>query len=329
LTAAGNKTKFNGGFSKMKTANRHAGGVLLALAISLALAAPAIAEEVVAQEPSPAELAQPDDSLAGSEKLLLTGGVSQLEGAAGGGLTPWAVIGGYGTSDQIGANAFYTRVDVQDYHLDGAGALIGLLDRIELSVAQQRFNTEQVGEALGLGRGFTFRQNIIGLKVKLAGDAVLEQDSWLPQVSVGAQFKKNDRAAVLAAIGAKDDHGVDFYVSATKLYLSQSILANVTLRFTKANQIGILGFGGDRNNSYKPQLEGSVAWLLSRNLAIGAEYRMKPDNLGIAAEDDWFDAFIAWAPSKHVSLTLAYADLGNIVIKDRQRGLYASVQIGF
>jgi hypothetical protein len=313
----------------MKHANRLAGGALLALAISLALSATAFAEEGVAQEPSPAELAQPDDSLAGSEKLLLTGGVSQLEGAAGGGLTPWAVIGGYGTSDQIGANAFYTRVDVQDYHLDGAGALIGLLDRIELSVARQRFNTEQVGEALGLGRGFTFRQNIIGLKVKVAGDAVLAQDSWLPQISVGAQFKKNDRADVLAAIGAKDDHGVDFYVSATKLYLSQSILANVTLRFTKANQIGILGFGGDRNNSYKPQLEGSVAWLLSRNLAIGAEYRMKPDNLGIAAEDDWFDAFIAWAPSKHVSLTLAYADLGNIVIKDRQRGVYASVQIGF
>ena len=28
-----------------------------------------------------------------SGKLLLTGGVSQVEGAAGGGLTPWAVIG--------------------------------------------------------------------------------------------------------------------------------------------------------------------------------------------------------------------------------------------
>ena len=33
-----------------------------------------------------------------SNKLLLTGGVSQIEGAAGGGLTPWAVIGGYGIS---------------------------------------------------------------------------------------------------------------------------------------------------------------------------------------------------------------------------------------
>ncbi|TAN00662.1 MAG: DUF3034 family protein, partial [Rhodanobacteraceae bacterium] len=30
-------------------------------------------------------------------KLLLTGGVTSISGAAGGGLTPWAVIGGYGT----------------------------------------------------------------------------------------------------------------------------------------------------------------------------------------------------------------------------------------
>jgi hypothetical protein len=86
-------------------------------------------------------------------KLLLTGGVSQLEGAAGGGLTPWAVIGGYGTEGEWGANAFYTRVDVGDYHLDDAGVLVAWNDRLELSFARQRFDTEQVGAALVLGPG--------------------------------------------------------------------------------------------------------------------------------------------------------------------------------
>jgi hypothetical protein len=262
-------------------------------------------------------------------KLLLTGGVSQIEGSAGGGLTPWALIGGYGTQDQVGANAFYTRVNVQDYHLDDAGAMFGIDNRVEFSVAQQRFDTEDVGAALGLGRGFSFRQNVIGVKVRLFGDAVLDQDSWVPQVSVGAQYKRNNQGAVLHAIGAKSDEGTDYYVSATKLFLSQSLLLDATVRFTKANQIGILGFGGDKNNSYQTELEGSVAYLLSRNWAVGAEYRQKPNNLGIAREDDWYDAFVAWAPTKHVSLTLAYADLGNIVIKDNQRGLYASVQVGF
>lgn len=270
-----------------------------------------------------------NDTLDVSGKLLLTGGVSQLEGSAGGGLTPWAVIGGYGTQDQIGGNAFYTHVSLPDYHLDDVGALVGFYNRVEVSFAQQRFNTERVGGALGLGNGFTFSQNIIGVKVRLFGDAVLDQNSWVPQVSVGFQHKKNDQAAVLKYIGAKSDEGTDYYITATKLYLDQSILLNATVRLTKANQIGILGFGGDKNNSYKAEFEGSAAYLLSRSVAVGLEYRQKPNNLGIAKENDWYDAFVAWAPTKNVSLTLAYADLGNIVIKDNQRGLYASVQVGF
>ena len=278
---------------------------------------------------APALAAGDEIPVGSSGKLLLTGGVSQLEGAAGGGLTPWAVIGGNGTRDQIGANAFYTRVNVGDYHLDAAGAMVGFYDRVELSVAQQRFNTEAVGAALGLGDGFTFTQNVVGLKVRVAGEAVLNSDSAMPQISIGAQYKRNDRDAVLAFVGAKDNSGVDFYVSATKLFLGDGFLLNGTLRLTKANQIGILGFGGDLSDKYKPQLELSGAYLLTRKVAIGAEYRMKPNNLGIAREDDWFDVFVAYAPSKHVSLTLAYADLGNIVVKDNQRGLYASLQVGF
>jgi hypothetical protein len=264
-----------------------------------------------------------------SGKLLLTGGVTQVEGAAGGGLTPWAVIGGYGTRDQIGGNAFYTDVNVDDYGLRSYGALVGFYDRVELSVSRQAFDTEQVGALLGLGRGFTIRQDTYGLKVKLLGDAVLEQDSWVPQVSIGAQHKRNAEGGLLAAIGARDDSGTDFYLSATKLYLAQGLLLNGTVRFTEANQFGILGFGGDKDDGHKAQFEFSAAYLVTRKLAFGVEYRTKPDNLAIAVEDDAFDVFVAWAPLKNVSLTVAYVDLGNIVIRDNQRGVYASLQVGF
>lgn len=292
----------------------------LPLAIGFALAPPV---------PAFAQAADEDDAGGISGKLLLTGGVSQVEGSAGGGLTPWAVIGGYGTGDQIGANAYYTRVDVDDYSLDSYGVLVGLFDRVELSVSRQEFDTEQVGALLGLGRGFTIKQDTIGIKVRILGDAVLEQDSWMPQVAVGAQYKRNDQGGLVRAIGAKDDSGTDFYVSATKLFLGQSLLVNGTVRFTEANQFGILGFGGDKDDGYQPQFEGSIAYLLSRNLAVGAEYRTKPDNLNIAVEDDAYDVFVAWAPVKNVSLTVAYVDLGNIVIRDDQRGVYASLQVGF
>ena len=309
-----------------------------AIAVAMTLAPQAFAQDTPpeAEAETPFEFAPidpddiPDPNPTGlSGKLLLTGGVTQFEGAAGGGLTPWAVIGGYGTRDQIGANAFYTQVAVDDYTLDSYGALIGFYDRVELSFARQRFDTEAVGAALGLGRGFTIGQDVLGVKVKVAGDAVLEQDTWMPQIAIGLQRKDNDRGALLSAIGARSDSGTDFYVSATKLFLAQSLLLNATLRFTEANQFGILGFGGDKDDGHEPHLEASAAWLLNRKLAIGAEYRSKPDNLDIAGEDHAWDVFLAWAPAKKVSLTVAWVDLGNIVIADNQGGLYASLQVGF
>lgn len=263
-----------------------------------------------------------------SGKLLLTGGVSQIEGAGGGGLSPWALIGGYGTRDQVGANAYYTRVRLDDYSLDSRGVMLGLYDRVEVSIAQQRFDTREVGAALGLGHGFTIGQDMFGLKVKLAGDAVLAQDTWLPQIALGVLHKRNGEGALLRGIGARGDSGTDVYLSATRLLLAQGLLLNATLRSTAANQFGLLGFGGDRHAGRSIEFEGSAAVLLDRHLALGVEYRGKPDNLHIAGEDAAWDAFLAWAPNKHVSLTLAYVDLGNIVIADHQRGWYASVQVG-
>lgn len=264
-----------------------------------------------------------------SGRLLATSGITQLEGAAGGGLAPWAVIAGYGTRDSIGATASGTVVRVSNYTLGSFGAEIGLYDRVELSYAKHVFDTRSTGRALGLGAGFTFRQDVLGAKIRLFGDAVNDQDTLLPQVAVGVQYKLNDRRDVLRAIGAKGSQGVDFYASATKLFLAESLLLNATLRLTKANQLGILGFGGDRNNGYRPEFEGSAAVLLSRHIAVGAEYRTKPDNLRFARESDWYDLFVAYFPTKNVSATLAYVDLGSVAGRKNQTGLYASLQIGF
>ena len=266
-------------------------------------------------------------SLTGSGKLLLTGGVNTVEGAAGGGLTPWAVIGGYGARGQVGANAYATEVRTQDYAVKSYGAVAGISDRVELSWSRQDFDMRQVGAALSLGYGYTISQDTVGVKVRLLGSAVLDQDRWWPQVAVGAEVKSNNRGALVRALGARSGRGTDWYVSATKLYLDKGLLLNATVRETKANQYGILGFGGI-DNHYHTQLEGSAAYLISRNLAVGAEFRTKPDNLAVAKEGAAADAFIAWAPCKTFALTLAYADLGNIVTR-RQSGLYTSLQVGF
>ena len=266
----------------------------------------------------------------GNGKLLLTGGVTSIDGAAGGGLTPWAVIGSYATSGEIGATAFITRAKTQDYGLTTYGAAVGFKDRIEVSIARQEFNASVVVPDT------TLKLDIVGVKVKLAGDAVLDADSWMPQIAVGAEWKRVNPGpavgGVLDSVDAKRD-GVDLYVSATKLFLAQGILVNGTLRATKANQNGLLGFGSADKSAYSFKPEVSVAYLLRKNLAVGAEYRFKPNNLGFAGaafkEQAWKDLFIAWAPTKNVSITAAYVDLGNIVGHEHQTGGYLSVQLAY
>lgn len=114
---------------------------------------------------------------------------------------------------------------------------------------------------------------------------------------------------------------------------------NATLRATKANQTGLLGFGGAQHTRSRLKPEFSVAQVLSPRWAVGAEFRAEPDNLnpsvlgaGALKENAWFNAFVAWAPSKHVSITAAYVDLGRIapaLQPQRQTGAYLSAQIAF
>ncbi len=317
-------------------------GLALACGMPIALGASlAWSQSQPSPTAAPAESAPAPARTMGG-KLLLTAGVSSIDGAAGGGLTPWAVTGGYGTAGEIGGSAFVTRVRSRDYALTGYGAAFSYGDRIEVSLARQAFDAGPVGAALGLP-GLRLKQDIVGAKVRVFGDAVLDSDNLVPQVAVGVEYKKAKSQApfeaALTAFGAKDS-GTDLYISATKLFLAQGILVNGTLRATKANQNGLLGFGATGHDKYQLQPEISVAYLLRRNLAIGAEYRFKPDNFrdntalgaGTLKEDDWADLFIAWAPSKHFSLTAAYVDLGKIVpgvVKRRQTGTYLSAQIAF
>lgn len=261
-------------------------------------------------------------------RILATGGVTEVEGAAGGGIVPWALIAGYGTRDEVGASAFGTHVEISDFRLQSAGVAIGLHDRVELTYARQTF---------GLGStvpGDSIRMDTVGAKVKLLGDAVYDQDTWVPQVAVGLQHKTNrDFDFIPKAVGAKRGSGTDVYLAATKLYLAglfgRNVLVDATMRATKANQFGLLGFGGDLSDRYCLRFEGSAAVFIDDRWAVGGEYRSKPNNLSAFEEGAAGDAFVAWVPNKHVALTAAYALFGRIANRTAQRGRYVSLQLSF
>lgn len=262
-------------------------------------------------------------------RLLATGAASTIEGSGGSGLTTWSLISGYGSADSFGGHGHYTQTNLNDFTFRSYGGAVGVKDRVEISYARQDFDTGDTGPVLGLRRGHSFKQDVIGAKVRVVGNAVYDQDTWVPQISVGAQYKKNTDKALVNALGATDHEGVDLYVSGTKIALNQSLILTATLRGTKANQLGLLGFGGDRNDKYRAEFEGSAAYMLSKKLVVGADYRTKPNNLSFAKEQDAKAAYVAYFPNKHMSVTIAAVDMGDIAQQGRQQGAYASVQLGF
>ena len=149
-------------------------------------------------------LAQAPAGAAPGSKPLGTGGSSQFEGAAGGGLVPWALIAGYGSREEADATAFASRLDTGRYRLAGAGIAVGLHDRLELSFARQRLDIDPalaatLQSALSAAHGAAaptlatdtrLTLDVLGAKLKLSGDAIADQDSPWPQWAIGAQYKR-------------------------------------------------------------------------------------------------------------------------------------------
>ena len=314
-------------------------------------------------------------------RLLATSGVSEVGGSTGGGIVPWAVISGYDTGDEVGGSATGTFVRVPNYSLSSLSAAVGIHNRLEFSVAHEVLNVNFGGlsnlsvlgnQAGGLGvvaapnpiinlGNQTISMDVLGLKARLFGDILYTP---YPQVSVGIKYKKNNDfdsnfsglgpIGIPKFLGAASDSGTDFYVAATKVFLNgifhRVTLVNLTLRGTKANAMGLLGFGTNSNNgiasdlgtksdnSYHAELEGSAAVFLRPDVALGGEFRQQPDNMKyptnaaattIGSPGTMKDVFVAYFPNKSLSLTAAYADLGPLPFQASNKGVYLSMNATF
>jgi len=266
-------------------------------------------------------------------RLWATGGVTTIEGSAGGGLVPWALLGSYASDEEWGGTVALSRAEVDDYTLSVAGAGMNWNNRIEITVARQTLDLDSLVFTLKNSFGLEqdeLNQDIFGMKVRLAGDALYSP--W-GQWSAGVQHKRQRDFTVPQAIGARDDSGTDVYFSGSKVFfaavLGRNLLVNATVRGTRANQGGLLGFGGDLNNGYEFMAEAGAGVFINRQWLIGAEYRQKPDNLSFAREDDWWDVFVAWVPDRRFAVTAAFVNLGDVATLKDQQGVYLSLQGSF
>lgn len=248
-------------------------------------------------------------------KFIVIGGVIQVEGVGGGGLMFWVLIIGYGMCDSYGVNVYYIYLVIQDYMFKFYGVVVGMLDWLELLLVKQEFYGSLV-----LLVDFKIMQDIVGIKFKLVGDVVYDQDCWLLQIVVGVMFKYNNGIGGLGMVisvkqfGVVSDVGIDYYFLVIKLLLEQSLLFNGMLWLIKVNQMGLFGFGGDFNDCYQVMGEFLVVYLINWKLVLGVEYCMKLCNLVVDYEKDYYDVFLVWFFSKNLLMILVYVVLGDIIV---------------
>ncbi len=256
--------------------------------------------------------------LAGS-RITATGGINTLEGTAGGGIVPWAVISGYSSSDEWSVTSHYSRVALDDFELYASGFSVSYNNLIEVGYARQKLDVVPLN--------FAIEQKIYSAKLRLYGDLIYTD--W-PQISAGMLFKSNQDFTVPQLLGAQEDSSTEYYLAASKLFLNcfggYNCLTNVTARYSNANQSGLLGFGASGANAKEWNPEISIAWLPSESIAIGVEYREHPEYLDAVEQEPWKDFFVAWFVNKHFSLTAAYVDLGSVAGLDNQTGYYINFQ---
>lgn len=253
----------------------------------------------------------------GEGRILATGAVSSIDGSAGGGIVPMAILAGYGTKEQHGGTVFGSRVETQDFKLRAFGGAWTWRNRIELSLARQELDVSAF-PPLAFQE---LRTNSFGLKVRLAGDILYTN---MPQISLGAVYRESispelgalGGANVPQALGAESDYGADIYLAATKVFLGgpfgRNWLVNGVIRSTEANQGGLLGFGGDKESGRSTVGEASLGMFINKHWLVGGEYRQHPENLTNLNQDDWQTLFVAWFPNKRWSVTGAWVDLGEI-----------------
>ena len=236
-----------------------------------------------------------------------------------------ALLAGLSTDPGIDWVFGASGLGLSDFDLATLSFAASFDNRVELSVTRQRFG---IDFDLPAGLPRQIDQNILGAKVRLAGDLI---SGALPQLSAGVQWQRVEDFELARALGASDRTGADFYLHAGRLFLDgpwhRNFLVDVGLRASRANATGILGFGGERRTRYRVLGEASTALFLNPQWELGLEYRQQPANLEGIAASDWSDAFLAWFPNRHASLVLAYTDFGQVAGRAGQHGWFLSLSL--
>ncbi len=258
--------------------------------------------------------------------------ITNIDGQAGGGLVPWALL-------SSGPTVAITHLGTQNLGVDSVAINTSFANRVEVSYARNLLDV--TGSALGNASNHAVVDNI-GVKVKLndMGDA-------MPQFAIGAVNKRASGSLinnVIATPGSGiNTSATDVYGAVSKIVKigGKTVLLNGVLRASKANQLGFLGFGGGNTagakTGYTVKPELSAEMFAAENVVFGAEYRAQPINGApgntVLTQDAAYDVHIVYVANKNFTLTAAYANLGRVAPAvngtNRQNGMFVQGQVNF
>jgi len=314
--------------------------VLVGLVAFLFVAVPCMSGEAAAgaAEPAPAPSEGPPLPL------------QTIEGVGGGAFVPMAYLVNPPTTGALGKPSitdWYAGLDHKALNVFAITETVRVADTLdlELSYAYGNLNLGHFPEALedaglpDIGTSHVGLQTF-SVRTPLWKEGAFDQ-AWMPAVTLGASWKNNDEISTinrklggaLRGLGMRRDDGLEFTLSATKAFpgiAGRPTIVTVGGRLSEANQAGYLGF----TDTYKPLLEASALCLVTDNLGVVAEYRMKPDQLGrvpglVEDEDDWFDLGLVYVVNEHLTLTGAYAYFGDVLDEDVNGGFALGVKYEF
>ena len=153
------------------------------------------------------------EASAADGRLLGSGGVLSVDGSAGGGLVPWAVIAGHSGGGQWEVLASAAVVDSGDFDLRTGAIALGWNNRLELSFARLSLGLDALVRS-GQFPDERLDTDVIGAKARLGGDLIYGR---APQIAAGVQWRRSRDGDLVRFASADDDQGFDVYLSASKL----------------------------------------------------------------------------------------------------------------
>ncbi len=258
--------------------------------------------------------------------------VTNIDGQAGGGLVPWALL-------SSGPTLAITHLGTQNLAVDSLAFNTSFANRVEVSYARNMLDV--TGTALGNLNNHANVDNI-GLKVRLN-----DMGDMMPQFAIGLVNKRASGTLVNNVVATPGSgistSATDVYGAASKIVSigGKTVLLNGVLRASKANQLGFLGFGGGNaagaktGYSIKPELSAEV--FAAENVIVGVEYRAQPSNGAandtVLYQNSAYDLHIVYVANKNFTLTAAYTNLGQVAPAvsggNKQNGMLVQGQVNF